>query len=210
MSKFRRQLMMANAVEPVPPTPPLPYDAEVEWILSTGNEYIDTGIKPSADIRLTVDGNFINSSGANHVFGCMNTSGSVTRFHIGINNSQFQAGVGTTYGRVGSLVSDTNRHLFQIVGTISYGYVDDKYYKGNSTYPNLNMFLFARNTNGSADNQHPFKMYSSHVYKYSTQEKLVDYIPVRKNGVGYLYDKISGTLFGTPTGAFIYGNDVNT
>lgn len=207
MSKFRRQLMMANAV---PPTPPLPYDAEVEWIQSTGNEYIDTGIKPSADIRLTVDGNFMNSAGANHMFGCLNTNGTVTRFHLGINTSKFLAGVGTMNGQVGTLASDTNRHLFQIVGSVSQGYVDSTYYKGNSTYPNLNMFLFARNTNGSAANQHPFRMYSAHVYKYSTQDKLVDYIPVRKNGVGYLYDKVSGTLFCTPTGAFTYGNDVNT
>lgn len=209
MSKFRRMLMMANAVEPVPPTPVLPYDAEVEWIQSTGNEYIDTGIKPSTDIRLTVDGNFMDASGSNHIFGCMNTTGTITRFHIGINQSQFHAGVGTAFGRVGSLVSDTNRHEFKISGSISRGYIDSDYYTGNSTYPNLNMFLFARNTNGSAANQHPFRMYSSDVYKYSTQEKLVDYIPVRKNGVGYLYDKISGTLFGTPTGAFIYGNDVS-
>jgi hypothetical protein len=37
-----------------------------------------------------------------------------------------------------------------------------------------------------------------------------DYIPVRKNGVGYLYDKVSGNLFGNVAlnSAFTYGNDV--
>jgi hypothetical protein len=36
-----------------------------------------------------------------------------------------------------------------------------------------------------------------------------DYVPVKRNGVGYLYDKVSGTLFGNAndTGAFILGND---
>lgn len=34
----------------------------------------------------------------------------------------------------------------------------------------------------------------------------LDLIPVRKNGKGYMYDRISGELFGT--GDFIVGPDV--
>ena len=39
-----------------------------------------------------------------------------------------------------------------------------------------------------------------------------DFIPVRKDGVGYLYDKVSGQLFGNAasSGAFTFGNDVTT
>ena len=38
-----------------------------------------------------------------------------------------------------------------------------------------------------------------------------DFISVRKNGVGYLYDKVSGRLFGNSgSGTFTYGNDVTT
>ena len=34
-------------------------------------------------------------------------------------------------------------------------------------------------------------------------------IPVRKNGLGYMYDKVSGTMFGNSgTGDFILGNDI--
>lgn len=38
---------------------------------------------------------------------------------------------------------------------------------------------------------------------------LFDLVPVRNNGVGYLYDKISGQKFGNASGsgAFTYGND---
>ena len=37
-------------------------------------------------------------------------------------------------------------------------------------------------------------------------------IPVRKDGVGYMYDKISGQLFGNAagTGAFVIGPDKTT
>jgi len=47
---------------------------------------------------------------------------------------------------------------------------------------------------------------------YSSGLLVRDFIPVRKNGVGYLYDKVSGNLFGNDagSGAFIYGNDKTT
>ena len=50
---------------------------------------------------------------------------------------------------------------------------------------------------------------------YSLQWKrsgdlLFDLVPVRDNGVGYLYDKVSGELFGNDgSGSFTYGNDKN-
>ncbi len=34
----------------------LPYDAEIEYLKGDGNAYINTGIVPSSDIRLTVYG----------------------------------------------------------------------------------------------------------------------------------------------------------
>ena len=39
-------------------------------------------------------------------------------------------------------------------------------------------------------------------------EKVADIIAVRKDGVGYMYDRVSGQLFGNSgTGAFIVGPD---
>ena len=38
---------------------------------------------------------------------------------------------------------------------------------------------------------------------------LLDLIPVRKGTIGYMYDKVSGQLFGNAgTGSFILGNDI--
>ena len=43
----------------------------------------------------------------------------------------------------------------------------------------------------------------------STNQKLRDLIPVRKNGVGYMYDRVSGQLLGNSgTGDFVLGPDV--
>ena len=42
-------------------------------------------------------------------------------------------------------------------------------------------------------------------------EKVADIIAVRKDGVGYMYDRVSGQLFGNSgTGDFIIGPDKTT
>lgn len=44
---------------------------------------------------------------------------------------------------------------------------------------------------------------------YESGTKVMDLISVRDNGVGYMYDKVSGTFYGNAgTGSFTYGNDV--
>ena len=54
------------------------------------------------------------------------------------------------------------------------------------------------------------RLYSCEVTD-SGGNKIRDFIPVRKNGIGYLYDKVSGELFGNASGsgAFTYGSDVS-
>ena len=44
---------------------------------------------------------------------------------------------------------------------------------------------------------------------YESGTKKMELIPVRNNGVGYMYDKVSGEFFGNDgSGDFTYGNDV--
>lgn len=190
----------------------LPYDAEIEYLKGDGNAYINTGIVPSSDIRLTVDGWYSVTSGTGLVFGVIQSSGSVPRFHLGINGTIFQAGVGTAgVGSIGA--TSTHRYNFIIDGrdakayTISGGVTES--YTGNSTYPTIPIFLFARNLDGAASNIHVFSLCSAHIYSYSTGKMLVDFIPVRVGTTGYLYDKVSGELFSNAgTGDFVLGPDI--
>ena len=71
-----------------------------------------------------------------------------------------------------------------------------------------NMLLFASALNGTIT----CGAFRCGFFKVTTNNNVVfDLIPVRKNGVGYMYDKVSGTLFGNAgSGAFTYGNDVTT
>lgn len=187
----------------------LPYDSQVEYIESTGSEYINTGVIPTTDIRLTIDGSFPVTSGSNLIFGTIQlVNGTYRRFHLGINTNTFMGGIGTNNGNIMS--ANTNRYTFQISGKAGRAYVGSSYYAGNTTYPTIPIYLFARNYDGSASNMHRFRMYSAHIYSYGSDAKLMDFIPVRKGQVGYLYDKVSGQLFGNAasSGSFTLGADI--
>lgn len=71
---------------------------------------------------------------------------------------------------------------------------------------NLDFYLFTLNNNGAlANNGEGIRFYGGKIY--SDGEMIRDYIPVAKNEEGYLYDKITKTLFGnanTTRGSFIY------
>jgi hypothetical protein len=74
--------------------------------------------------------------------------------------------------------------------------------------------LFARNGNGTAGNkttaqimQFGYKQFTDS--NHSTMSLENDFIPVRVGNVGYMFDRVSGTLFGNDgTGDFIVGSDV--
>lgn len=69
------------------------------------------------------------------------------------------------------------------------------------------MYVGCRNLRGVTDGFAAFKMCSLEISKADVLVR--DYIPVRYRGVGYLYDKVSGQLFGNSasSGAFIIGPD---
>ena len=68
----------------------------------------------------------------------------------------------------------------------------------------LSLFLFGVNGNTSINTNG--RISSCKIYHSGVLVR--DYIPVRKGTVGYMYDRVSGQLFGNQgTGAFIIGPD---
>ena len=71
--------------------------------------------------------------------------------------------------------------------------------------PTLHILLFGFNNNGVADGK-PTRLYAFQVTQGSAL--IMDMIPVRVGSVGYMYDRVSGRLFGNDgTGAFVVGPD---
>ena len=179
------------------------YDAEVEYLQSTGSQYIDTGIYPSQ--TLPFDCKFSATSAAKpgygNVFGSRNAS-SVQEYQL----SRYDGGsvsVGTRNANMG--FNNGNVHIVTFDGG-NVATVDGTTKSvTTSTIDNAHgtIILFGIRQAGSVTQLQSGKIY------YCKFGSVRDYIPVRKGNVGYLYDKVSRKLFGNlGSGSFSYGNDI--
>ena len=198
----------------------LPYDAEVEYIESTGTQWIDTGVNVTTSTGFEITAKF--NSTAMGVFGAVlpSPTGS-TRFHFGrrdnvVGSNKLFWGIwsGTYYGR-SSTIDYSTEHLFKyvpsqsssfFVDTSAYaiGYQTQRYYPSESRL----FYLFATSDLSSAAALPCSALcYGAKFYDGSTLVR--DFIPVRVGNVGYMYDRVSGKLFGNEgTGDFVLGSDV--
>ena len=206
MSKFRRQLMMASLVEPVPPTPPLPYDAEVEYLESTGTQYIDTGITPAANLSFSVTYQNSNSGGTTpgygNVFGARYASQD-NEYQV----SQYSSGtvsIGTRNNNLGFNSTSKTTIEFNGSNTVTINGGTTKTVTTSAITKNTGSIILFGIRNGGTVSQ----LQAGKIYAVSFGS-VRDYIPVRVGQVGYMYDRVSGQLFGNAgTGDFILGNDV--
>lgn len=164
----------------------LPYDAEIEYLVSTGTQWIDTEYRSdnTNTIELTVvtDGTdgFMGSNGNMQMD--LRLSKELGKRTMMVTHSKENGP--KTYVN-GSLVDSQNYHAYN-------GYI---------------IALFAMSTSPSAVSYYSSAVvYSAQLIINSTLVR--DFIPVRVGNVGYMYDKVSGKLFGNAgTGEFILGPD---
>lgn len=199
--------------------PNLPYDAQVEYLQGDGTAYIDTLIKAAYNIKVETQIEILTSAVGNSfaIYGARiaaNNSSNVL-IYLNSSNKSFSWRYGneekflTHNGVTGNFTtSNVSQARTMVIGGALSGNVSCS--SSNFT-TNLNIYIFAQNNGGSvasgASTMH-LRIKSQKMYSGSTLVR--DYIPVRKNSIGYLYDKVSGELFGNAagSGAFTYGNDV--
>lgn len=211
MSKFRRQLMMSQAVRPEPPTPVLPYDAEVEWLQSDGSAYLDTGIKAAGNlyIKTYLVDFFVNANGGKWPFGGR-TSSSSGMFGMLINNNSKR--VFLAYNTSSGTIAFNTCTSYPQSAVVEIGNGNVKIGSTSHTYTTAtftstqNVILFGLN-NGGSKIIAGVKIGPTYL---TDGTNTIDLIPVRVGQVGYMYDRISGVLFGNAgTGDFILGNDIS-
>ena len=198
------------------PTPPLPYDAEVEYLESTGTQYIDTGVIIDDD-RYLIDCEFAatvrNQSAWARFFGSyvseaarstrlINYDATDWRVYAGFRRaSSAQSPVGIGYPQLQSrlryamsagrlLVTQNGDLLVEAVLQSPSGYPED-----TSTIK-----IFGAK----------MRLWRFNILLDSTEVR--DFIPVRvgsgSSAVGYLYDRANPT--GGPLGNGLYGNAAGT
>lgn len=209
--------------------PALPYDARVEYLESTGTQWIDTGTSMKyGDVfefdfnitNLTSSGNYQggyvlaslvpNASSRSYALGWYqhNTYGRHFLFCFSNDSSSYTT-FPTPYSGVRYKVTchaERGNMVMTVNGTM---YVDT----ANNTEQDGLLTVFARAKTASAGRVtsvnviSKLRLYSLKHYRGGVL--IHDYIPVRVGSVGYLYDRVSGQLLGNRgTGVFGFGTDI--
>ena len=193
--------------------PSLPYDAEVEYLESTGTQIIDLGFKGSNNTSFDIQ-MYRPSNSTTIDFGAESGWGKKTLIFVTGNGYlywMYGASVGSTYVRTSADYVGVLR--FQGTGNtlVASNLSTNKKYSKTSTgttpfTTDYNLCLFGENSNGNySPTGSGVRVYYA---KVDDGDNHVDLVAVRKNGVGYMYDRVSGTLFGNSgTGAFTIGPD---
>ena len=178
---------------------PLPYDAEVEYLESSGTQYINTGIiaNPSTIIRTKL----MNLSTTVYAILGYERNGN-NRFAVhNYRSSCYLVFLGAEIMASGKLYANT-----------LYEYEFGNFYIKD--IPTGNVLASTTQTENTAtdyiylNGNYPSKNRFYYFQAYDGNTLILDLIPVRVGQVGYMYDKISGRLFGNSgTGDFILGND---
>lgn len=182
---------------------PLPYDAQVEYLESTGEQYIDLGLKPfSSDVvtikfraTTTQSTGFIGSRFGSTSGKCIIGSGSSGTIFLASLGSAQNLQLASFDQLVHTIVLNNSTGMASIDGGTEVNV-------GTYSWNNLNYFLFCYNQNGTAS------LFSSiQVMSVQIGERM-KLIPVRVGTTGYMYDEVSGNLFGNSgAGDFVVGND---
>lgn len=187
----------------------LPYDSKVAYLESTGTQYIDTGIV--ADSRTSIE---IDVQVVTYNDGCIGSwQGTGTMLYLNFYNSSVYYRYGArSLSRAESLIGwDTVaiNHIEIGNGTIVANNtvvmtgIDVSGMDRNTR----NFLLFAFNRNGTPALFCMIRIFSFKVYEDGNL--VLDMIPVKKDGIGYLYDNVGGEFLGNVgTGEFVLGEDV--
>ena len=189
----------------------LPYDAEVEYLESTGTEWIDTGVNGYLDfdydikflIPTPVSPNYYNS-----LFGAWNSIGNEPRQYAFTNGVVQTFYVGNGQGvqlNMGQCPQNEIAHFRKYGNTLQLNTIKKTVAYSEPYELDRTLFLFGTNRVNITN----CALSGTRIYSFELSlgsETILDFIPVRVGTVGYMYDRVSGHLFGkSGTGEFIIG-----
>lgn len=193
------------------PTPILPEGyTQLNYIQSTGTQYIDTGFKPSNYTRVVADFMFDSwGSETTFVFGVQNTA-NTSRYCLGASSSgTMRNDYGTQYTSVDAInlgtryTADKNQNVFTYSGSTQ------TWTQTAETFSNtIHMYLFARNY-GTSFGYLKGKIYNLKIYNNTTLIR--NFVPAKLNSDGSLglFDTVFKEFYtNAGTGTFVAGAEV--
>lgn len=179
---------------------PLPYDAEIEYLETRKNgatvtAFIDTGFLGTEKNSFEIKFVFLGVGQA--IFGSRSTN----------TNAVIVSNTNARMGNKNTLVSLVSNTLYTAT-------LDKDYYVLNNIQYALGASVFTTNNNihifnANATNVAPSEAQVYYFKMWEDGNLKLHLIPVRVGTTGYMYDKVSGQLFGNAgAGDFVLGADV--
>lgn len=190
----------------------LPYDAEVEYLESTGTQWIDTGIKTLSSSTVEVEAAATVFKPDTVIFGSIGADASSLVRALLYNAPDYGHIVSLQSGRYGVtpafIAYDTAFHSYIITPTKAE--VEGKTFSTTRSDNSLrNFLLFTFGHKSWMDFVSHARISRCKIYHGDVL--VLDLIPVRKGNIGYMYDRVSGQFLGNAgTGDFVIGPDKTT
>ena len=198
---------------------PLPYDAEVEWLGSSGTEYIQLPLSVAKATYVCLD--FVcklsydssrTTKNRYAIFGAspyQQMNADYYTYNTEYDRVTFSSYCGNSTTSGGVILNCNKKMNVSFSTTALHTWDDDGDVVNRALSRPTTAAITAFRIFGGyrTSYRYPIKYYS---FKITVGNDVVyDLIPVRKDGVGYLYDKIGGGMYGNVgTGSFTYGSDV--
>ena len=195
-----------------------PYDAEIAYLETTGQQCIDTGIFPSLDMEFNTK--IYTPKVRDDYFCSLRKDAGNTRYYLlNYNSSVGYACTKSVWYGAGKKPDyfSTNTHIIKskITQDKASIEVDGTYVEyadtGGLFSQDKTLPLFGAKLNNSTTiNTRSNTGTRCYYAKFISNGQVVgDFIPVRVGNVGYMYDKVTGKLFGNlGAGNFILGPDI--
>lgn len=210
---------------------PYPFDAQVAWIQSTGSEYIDSGYTNRLGDVYAISYRTVKTDADHILMGACGTGGITQRVQMQMvgnsttassrNKLYYAFAYNNTYtdtaGGYMELGTDITTQTEFLNGSQAMkaghtgGTLVIRTNKADTSAPlcNVSSYIFARHrgdgVSGGADQKSASRLYS---IKITNGDSLVrEFVPVVKDGVAGLYERVNGTCHWniSGAGAFLYG-----
>ena len=177
----------------------------LEYIESTGTQYIDTGFKPNQNTKVEAEYAWISGNSA--VCGVRESNTGFLLYH---ESNLVYTMYGTTYASTG-VTASANKATAVMDGVARIVTIGENSVSlASATFQmNYPMYLFGYSESGTADSKGSIRLYSCKIYDNGTLIR--DYVPCKDTtGAVGLYDKVAGKFYtNAGTGTFTAGAETD-
>lgn len=183
---------------------PLPnYARRIEYLESTGTQWIDTGVAASGVLRVVADAQYLDLRSTPGLFGVVTS----LRFDLVVNGNNFkwEPGYHNTYTS-STVAADSSRHTFDLSNRFVLDGIS-LWVRDVAEFSAENVLIFALQRIGRIGNFAKARLYSLQFLLSGVPVR--SFVPCRVGSVGYLWDEVTGAFFGNSgTGNFVLGTDI--